>query len=38
MLTAEERPTSGSIKINGMDINEIHDHPELMKNIIGYCP
>lgn len=38
MLTAEERPSSGSIKINGMDINEIHDNTELMRNVIGYCP
>lgn len=38
MLTAEEKPTSGIIKLNGIDINEIHDNPELLKNIIGYCP
>jgi ABC-type multidrug transport system ATPase subunit len=38
MLTAEERPSSGSIKINGIDIDEIHTNPELMKNMIGYCP
>ena len=38
MLTAEEKPTSGMIKINGRDILEIHNNPELMKNTIGYCP
>jgi len=38
MLTAEEVPTSGTIKVNGIDIREIHDNTELMKNLIGYCP
>jgi len=31
-------PTSGTIKVNGIDIREIHDNTELMKNLIGYCP
>jgi ABC-type multidrug transport system ATPase subunit len=35
MLTSEEEPTSGSIKIQGMDMQK--DFQKVRK-LIGYCP
>jgi len=35
ILTAEEQPTSGSIKIQGMDMNK---HFQKVRKLIGYCP
>ena len=35
MLTAEEAPTSGSIKIQGMDMNKEF---QKCRKLIGYCP
>lgn len=37
-LTAEEKPSDGRIMINGVNIEAISDHPEKLKNSIGYCP
>lgn len=38
MLTAEEEASSGNLKVNGLNMQEILESPEKMSGVIGYCP